>query len=71
MPHTTKTDMTAMDVYTWVKRIRRSFTTQDVATQFNIAKTRAAAFVAILRIKELVKQGAQSSGANTKTYVLA
>jgi hypothetical protein len=48
-------DMTAMTVFEWAKRLRRQeFTTQDVAAHFEIPVTRAAAFIAILRIKELL-----------------
>jgi len=56
--------ITAMDVYKWVSRPaqRGRFTSADVADHFNIAPTRAAAFIAILRIKNLVDPGDRLQG---------
>jgi hypothetical protein len=51
----TQPAMTAMTVFEWARRSRRAeFTTNDVAAHFDIPATRAAAFIAILRIKNLL-----------------
>ena len=64
----TTQDLTANDVYAWGAKQKRGFTTGQVALHFSIPKTRAAAFIAICRLKgQLESHGKGSDGTSLWT----
>lgn len=64
-------DIDATDVYQWAKE-KKMFTTTDVVDEFEIEATRAAAFIAIMRIKgQLAPSTGKLNGVSVWTVLSA